>query len=214
MREQTTREYLKTIFALEMDGAVRGAYIAREMDLTKATVSVALKALEEEGYLIRETDRSVRLTEKGRHLARESIHQTVRTGRSYHELVQHIQAQESDPAVSEQLLWEREQRWLDKERAAALLEAHRVLSERYYCVRVVDLAHYLGLSSTMARHRLKRLEQNDYLRIDEDTVVELTDRGERAAERLFTSHAQQREALRAKGMGELDAAREAIAGVN
>jgi hypothetical protein len=45
-------------------------------------------------------------------------------------------------------------------------------------------------------------------------VVELSARGERAAEKLFTSHVAQREALRAKGLSDLDAARETIRGVD
>lgn len=199
MREQTAREYLKTIFVLEMEGVVRGAYIAREMNVTKASVSVALKSLVEEGYLIMEADHSVRMTEKGKHMARESIHQTVKNGRNYHELVQHIQAQEEDLALDEQTLRERALRWLAKERACGLMEAHHILSRRYYCVRIVDLAHFLGLSSATVRTRLKRLEHNGFLRVGEDTVVTLTHRGEKAATDLFDAHAAEREAFKADG---------------
>ena len=105
MREQKAKEYLRTIFALEMEGPVRGAYIAREMNVTKATVSVALKALAEEGYLRMEKDHRVLLTESGRHLARESIHQTVKNGRNYHELVQHLQQRVSDITACVWSIW-------------------------------------------------------------------------------------------------------------
>ena len=209
MREQTAKEYLKTIFVLEMEGVVRGAYIAREMNVTKATVSVALKSLVEEGYLVMDADHSVRLTEKGKHLAKESIHQTVKTGRNYQELVQHIQAQESDPATDERLMWERALQRLHKEHASALLEAHHILSSRYYCVRTVDLAHYLGSASATTRARLKRLEQNGYLYIDDDTVVSLTQAGEELAKRLYEAHRELRERLQMEGLSEDEAARQA-----
>ena len=209
MREQTAREYLKTIFVLEREGVVRGAYIAREMDLTKATVSVALKALVEDGCLVMDADHSVRLTEKGRQLARESIHQTVRTGRSYHELVQQLQEQESDPEAGERLLQERALRRLEKERTAGLLEAHSILSGRYYCVRAVDLAHYLDLSSAAVRTRLRRLEQSGYLHLGEDTVVTLTPSGKTLAAQLYEAHRELRDSLQAEGLTEDEAARQA-----
>ena len=75
MRENKAKEYLRTIFALELEGPVRGACIARELNVTKATVSGALKSLVEEGYLVMESDHSVRLTGAGRQMAKEAIHQ-------------------------------------------------------------------------------------------------------------------------------------------
>ena len=199
MREQKAKEYLRTIFALELEGTVRGAYIAREMNLTKATVSVALKALAEDGYLHMEKDHTVFLTETGRHLAREAIHQTVKNGRNYHALIEHLQRQEQ------------RLRWLEKERLSALLEAHWVLSQRYYCVRAVDLAHFLGQASATIRARLRRLEHGAYLRLGEDNVVELTEQGREDARLLHEHHAALRAEYEKQGLDPFEAAQKAAA---
>lgn len=62
---------MRTIYSLQRKGAVRGAYIARELNKTKPTVSVSLRELEKEGYLVRLEDHSVVLTPKGMVIARE-----------------------------------------------------------------------------------------------------------------------------------------------
>lgn len=51
MREQRAKDYLQTIYTLQTSGAVRAAYLAREMGLSKASVSSALKSLAADGYL-------------------------------------------------------------------------------------------------------------------------------------------------------------------
>ena len=208
MRENKAKEYLRTIFALELEGPVRGAYIARELNVTKATVSGALKSLVEEGYLVMESDHSVRLTGAGRQMAKEAIHQSVNTSRSYHELARHIEAQEQGSAGDETLL-QRRLRWLERERCAALLEAHGILGRRYYCVRAVDLAHFLTIPLAAVRARLKRLEQNDYLRLGEDTVITLTEKGAEAAAQFYAAHAALRESLLAEGVSADEAERRA-----
>ena len=48
---QKVEDYMKTIYHLREEGVVRGAYIARELGVTKPTVSVSLKEMEEAGYL-------------------------------------------------------------------------------------------------------------------------------------------------------------------
>ncbi len=64
---------MKTIYLLRRNGIVRGADIARELNVSKPTVSVSLKELEQEGYLLRLEDRSVELTPKGMVIAREIV---------------------------------------------------------------------------------------------------------------------------------------------
>ena len=71
MRKRKVEDYMKTIYFLQQKGIVRGAYIARELNVTKPTVSVSLKALAEEGYLEMLPDHSVVLTEKGLAIAQE-----------------------------------------------------------------------------------------------------------------------------------------------
>ena len=66
---QKVEGYMKTIYRLREEGVVRGAYIARELGVTKPTVSVSLKEMEEEGYLKIQPDRTVKLTQKGEKIA-------------------------------------------------------------------------------------------------------------------------------------------------
>ena len=62
---QKVEDYMRIIYRLRENGLVRGAYIARELGVTKPTVSVALKEMEAAGYLAIQPDRTVVLTEKG-----------------------------------------------------------------------------------------------------------------------------------------------------
>lgn len=64
---------MKVIYRLREDGAVRGAYIARELGVTKPTVSVSLKEMEEAGYLNILNNRTVELTEKGEEIAQRVV---------------------------------------------------------------------------------------------------------------------------------------------
>ena len=62
---QKVEDYMRIIYCLRENGLVRGAYIARELGVSKPTVSVALKEMEAAGYLAIQPDRTVELTEKG-----------------------------------------------------------------------------------------------------------------------------------------------------
>ena len=62
---QKVEDYMRIIYRLRENGLVRGAYIARELGVSKPTVSVALKEMEAAGYLAIQPDRTVELTEKG-----------------------------------------------------------------------------------------------------------------------------------------------------
>ena len=78
MREQKTKEYLTAIYLLSASGPVRGAYVARELKLSRPTVSVSLQMLAEAGYLSMDDEHLIHLTEAGEKLAREAMHETVR----------------------------------------------------------------------------------------------------------------------------------------
>ncbi len=65
-----TEDYMKVIYRLQENDLVRGVDIARELGVTKPTVSVALKELEAAGLITVHLSRSVRLTEEGERLAR------------------------------------------------------------------------------------------------------------------------------------------------
>lgn len=68
-QKRTAEDYLKTIHILSRCGEVRGTHIADMLGVSRATVSLTLKALEQEGYLLRMADHTVRLTDSGREIA-------------------------------------------------------------------------------------------------------------------------------------------------
>ncbi|MEE0957650.1 MAG: metal-dependent transcriptional regulator [Ruminococcus sp.] len=76
---QKTEDYMRIIYRLRDNGLVRGAYIARELGVTKPTVSVALREMEAAGYIYIRPDRTVELTEKGEKIAEYVIkrHSTI-----------------------------------------------------------------------------------------------------------------------------------------
>ena len=72
-RNQKIEDYMRVIYHLRENGLVRGAYIARELGVTKPTVSVALREMEAAGYIVIQPDRTVELTEKGRTIGENVI---------------------------------------------------------------------------------------------------------------------------------------------
>lgn len=72
-QNQKVEDYMRVICRLRENGAVRGAYIARELGVTKPTVSVALREMEAAGFLLIQPDRTVELTERGEKIGRYVI---------------------------------------------------------------------------------------------------------------------------------------------
>ena len=72
-RNQKVEDYMRTIYRLRKNGLVRGAYIARELGVSKPTVSVALREMEAAGYLNVRHDRTIELTEKGEAIGKSVI---------------------------------------------------------------------------------------------------------------------------------------------
>lgn len=72
-QNQKVEDYMRVICRLRENGAVRGAYIARELGVTKPTVSVALREMEAAGFLVIQPDRTVELTERGEKIGRYVI---------------------------------------------------------------------------------------------------------------------------------------------
>lgn len=68
--KEKTENYLRIIWNLQrMHSSVRGVEIAEELNVSRPTVSVALKDLKKEGYVEFLPDSSVILTEKGKERA-------------------------------------------------------------------------------------------------------------------------------------------------
>lgn len=70
MREKTTQEYLRILYELSGQGTVHAVDVARELGLSRPTVSVALRELAQDGY-VQLNGRRLLLTERGRTIAEE-----------------------------------------------------------------------------------------------------------------------------------------------
>ena len=168
--------------------------------------------LAEAGYLTMDDAHLIHLTEAGEKLAREAMHETVRRGKSYHELVGQPDEAEAGQSSGRRksLTRDQAQRWLEKERADEIPEAILILSRRYYCVRVIDIAQFLGRSSAAIRNKLRQLEHNDLVVIGEESVVRLTELGRAVAEDQYERHAPERERLIRAGQSPDEAERNAL----
>lgn len=68
--QESAENYLETILMLsESKPAVRSIDIAVEMDFTKPSVSVAMKKLRENGYILVDSDGFITLTDAGKEIA-------------------------------------------------------------------------------------------------------------------------------------------------
>ena len=68
--KESAENYLETILILIKDrGSVRSIDIANEMNFTKASISVAMKRLREDEYIIVDKDGTIHLTKSGRDIA-------------------------------------------------------------------------------------------------------------------------------------------------
>lgn len=68
--QKSSEDYLETILILqERNGSARSVEVAAELGFSKASVSVAMKKLRENGYITMDADGQLRLTEPGRAIA-------------------------------------------------------------------------------------------------------------------------------------------------
>ena len=68
--QESAENYLETILILQhKKGSVRSIDIVNELDYAKPSVSVAMKNLRENGYILMDTSGFIALTEKGRVIA-------------------------------------------------------------------------------------------------------------------------------------------------
>ena len=71
-QRKSTEDYLKTIYILESQQGVHGSDVARMLKVTRPTGSIALKALEQEGYVWMDESRLVHLTDSGLQIAKDT----------------------------------------------------------------------------------------------------------------------------------------------
>ncbi len=69
---RSTEDYLKTIYLLSQTGNVHACHIVQSMHLSRATVSVAIKRLVNEGYIQVEKGNVIHLTEQGLQVAQKT----------------------------------------------------------------------------------------------------------------------------------------------
>lgn len=196
MREQKIKNYLKTIFIMQEEGEVRGVYLARELEVSKATVSITLRDLEAGGYISIQPDHTVRLSPEGLKLAKEAMHETVYQGRRYHSVLQKIGADVSDFEDDGADLVN----WLRREDLSVLLEAVFILSRHYYRVRSTDLRDCLELPNSTITRGLARLEQKGLISAGERNTLSLTESGRHYASVFYNEKEQQREKLIRQGL--------------
>ncbi len=196
MREQKVKEYLSTIYMLSSYGCVRGSYIASEMMLSRPSVSVALKALAQEGYLTVDHDHLIHLTAKGEQKAKESICETVDRGNELSMIAKQIQGERDVlPEKAEERKKEQLFRLLAKDQAQDILEAILILSKRFYSVRIIDISQFLERNSASVRSVVARLEKYGLVNRGEETTVNLTKEGKTLAEQLYKQHEDVRSEL-------------------
>ncbi len=70
--KESAENYLETILVLKnKNGLVRSIDVANHLGFSKPSISVAMKAFREEGYITMESDGNIELTEKGLEIAEE-----------------------------------------------------------------------------------------------------------------------------------------------
>lgn len=73
--EQSREDYLEAIYRVSKEkGNCRSIDVAELLDVSRPSVSVALHKLAEEGYISFDERKEVKLTDKGRRIARDVFH--------------------------------------------------------------------------------------------------------------------------------------------
>ena len=68
--QESAENYLETIYMIKNEkGSVRSIDVANRLNFSKPSVSVAMKAFREEGYVTSDCDGNLSLTEKGLEIA-------------------------------------------------------------------------------------------------------------------------------------------------
>lgn len=75
-----------------------------------------------------------------------------------------------------------------KESSEDYLEAMLMLREEKGYIRSIDVAEKLGVTKPSVSYATKRLRENDYITMDSDGLIALTDRGLEIAERMLIRH--------------------------
>ena len=75
-----------------------------------------------------------------------------------------------------------------QESAENYLEAILVLQNRNGTVRSIDVAAHMGFSKPSVSVAMKHFRQEDYITVDADGALSLTDKGSAVAEKIYERH--------------------------
>lgn len=89
------------------------------------------------------------------------------------------------------------------------LEAILVLSQKNSFVRSVDVGEYLGYSKPSVSRAMGILRREDYIHMDKDGAITLTEEGRRIAEMIYERHTLLSELLIRLGVSEETASADA-----
>lgn len=68
------------------------------------------------------------------------------------------------------------------------LEAMLMMQEAHGYIRSVDVAEHLGVTKPSVSYAVKRLRENGYITMGEDSLIALTDTGLAIARRMYERH--------------------------
>lgn len=68
------------------------------------------------------------------------------------------------------------------------LEAMLMMKERHGSIRSIDIAAELGVTKPSVSYATRRLRENGYITMDKDSLITLTDKGQKIAERMYERH--------------------------
>jgi len=89
------------------------------------------------------------------------------------------------------------------------LEMILMLREKKGYARSIDIASELGVTKPSVSYAVKRLRENDYITVDEDGLISLTESGMEIASRMYERHRVLTDFLLSLGVAEKTAREDA-----
>lgn len=68
------------------------------------------------------------------------------------------------------------------------LETMLILKEEHGYIRSIDIAHHMGVTKPSVSYATKRLRENNYIEMDSDGLITLTDSGMEIAKNIYDRH--------------------------